>query len=152
MPADSSAAPWQNTALALEINSPLREPSAEVLAKPPVWLPSSSFIPDYSDASGAGPTKVIMERGEPRLVTALPQGFSGSGFERYPSGETCVPAVQCVLSVQHWNDCVHGVRHALDAGMSATSAMVAAMGEARILISRVLWFLTLKAGCRGERG
>lgn len=90
MPADSSAAPWQNTALALEINSPLREPSAEVLAKPPVWLPSSSFIPDYSDASGAGPTKVIMERGEPRLVTALPQGFSGSGFERYPSGETYV--------------------------------------------------------------
>jgi len=92
MPADSSSAPWQ-TPLALEINSPLREPSAEVLAKPPVWLPSSSFIPDYSDASGArtgGPTKVVMERGEPRLVTALPQGWSGSGFERYPSGETYV--------------------------------------------------------------
>jgi len=82
---------WQGSSPAEEVVPALSPPSPEVLREPDVKLPSSSFVADYSsgDALHAPVSlKATMEQGSVKLVTTFPQGFSGLGAEKYPSGET----------------------------------------------------------------
>ena len=74
----------------VEAPTPLKPPSPEVLAKPGAKLPSSNFVADYSGSAASKlPFKATMEQGRLRLVTQLPQGYSGMAAERYPTGEMC---------------------------------------------------------------
>lgn len=84
--ARSSSATWQGHALSAARPTPLKEPSGEVLAKPPCKLPSSSFEADYS-GRGVGGFKMTIEQGRTKVVASFPQGFTGTGVEKYPSGE-----------------------------------------------------------------
>lgn len=85
----SGGSMWQGSS-ASEVTPPLSPPSPEVLLQPAVKMPSSSFVADYSTADASGPAslKATMVQGDVKLVTTFPQGFSGLGAEKYPSGET----------------------------------------------------------------
>jgi len=88
--ARSGSGAWQGGSLGTSPPKPIRPPSPEVLAKPPVQFPSSNFSVDYSVQSPDSPFKALLDHGEPKVVVSFPQGFSGSAMERYPSGEAYV--------------------------------------------------------------
>lgn len=87
--ARTASATWQGHALDWTPPAPLKPPSAQVLAKPPLKMPNSSFQADYggNKAFRDGAFKMIVDNGRTRVVSTFPQGFSGTAVERYPSGE-----------------------------------------------------------------
>lgn len=81
---------WQGSTPFDQVSPPRKPPSPEVLAKPDVEMPSSAFVPDYSHTpqGRSPPFKATVEQGSVRLVANFPQGYSGPGAEKYPSGQT----------------------------------------------------------------
>lgn len=81
---------WQGSGLNGVTPEPLQPPSPECQRSPPVKLPTSSFVAEYGESHKRGPMKATFENGRLRLVNTFAQGFSGTGMERYPTGETYV--------------------------------------------------------------